>query len=85
MPYPDTFILMVMGGGFLGAGIGVLLWGKKVEKRYYDSLATRRDLREFMERSPQRPGHSSTKIGGLIAIILGIVMLGIGGGLRIWG
>jgi len=85
MAYPDYLILMAMGSGFIGAGIGVFFWGKREEKSYYDSLATRTDLREFLEHSPKHPEHSSLKIGGWITIIIGAVMLGVGGGLRLWG
>lgn len=85
MPYPDSFIIMVMGGAFFVAGIAMLFWGRRREKSYYNSLSTRPDLREFLERSPEHPEHSSVKIGGWVSIIVGLVMLSIGGGLRYWG
>ena len=85
MPYADSFIIMVMGGAFLVAGIAMLFWGRRSEKNYYNSLSNRPDLREFLERSPEHPEHSSIKIGGWVGIIVGLVMLGIGGGLRYWG
>jgi len=85
MSYPDYFIMMVMGGGFIGAGIGVFFRGKRAEKNYYNSLATRTDLREFLEHTPEHPGHTSIKLGGWITIIIGAVLLGIGGGLRFLG
>jgi len=85
MAYPDSFIMMVMGGAFVGTGIGVLFLERKKRKSYYDGLVTRTDLREFFERSPEHPEHSSMKIGGWITVIIGIVMLGLGGGLRLWG
>ena len=85
MPYPESFILMVMGGVFVGVGIGVFFWGRREEKSYYDALSTRTDMREFLERSPEHFEHSSLRLGGWISIIVGVVMLGIGGGLRLWG
>jgi len=85
MPYPDSFIIMVMGGVFLIAGIAVLFWGRRREKGYYNSISTRIDVKEFIQRSPERPEHSSVKVGGWTSIIVGLVMLGIGGGLRYWG
>ena len=81
----DFLIMAVMGGAFIGVGIGVLSWERKKRKNYYDGLVTRTDLREFVERSPEHPEHSSFKIGGWITIIVGIVMLGISGSLRLWG
>jgi len=85
MPYPDSFIIMVMGGVFLVAGIAVLFWGRRREKGYYNSLSTRTDVRRFLQRSPERPEHSSVKIGSWISIIVGLVLLGIGGGFCLWG
>ena len=85
MPYRDTFILMVMGGVFVIIGIALILWSRREEKSYYDALSTRTDMREFLERSPERSEPSSLKIGGWISIIVGLVMLGIGGGFRLWG
>ncbi len=85
MAYSEHVILMAMGGGFIGAGIGVFFTGKRKEKNYYDSLATRTDLREFLEHTPSRPEHVSIKLGGLIAIIIGAVLLGIGGGVQFLG
>ena len=82
---PDTLAMIVMGGAFVGAGIAVLFWARKKRKSYYDGLVTRHDLREFFERSPENPEHSSLKIGGWITVIIGIVMLGISGGLQLWG
>ncbi len=81
----ESFILMIMGGGFISMGIAVFFWGKRAEKRYYDSLVSRPDLREFVEYMPKRPQHVSIKLGGWITIIIGAVLLGIGGGLWLWG
>jgi len=85
MTYPGTLVMIVMGGAFVGAGIGVLFCERKKRKSYYDGLVSRYDLREFFERSPKNPEHSSLRIGGWITIIIGIVMLGIGGSLQLWG
>ncbi len=83
MSYPESFVLMVMGGVFVGVGIGVFFWGKREEKKYYNGLASRTDMKEFLESSPEHPG--ALRIGGWISIIVGLVMLGIGGGLHLWG
>ena len=85
MPYPDSFILMVMGGVFIGVGIGVLFWGRREERSDSDALASRIDMREFLEHSPERSRSAGLRIGGWISIIVGLVMLGVGGGLRLWG
>ena len=85
MPYPDSFILVVMGGVFIGVGIGVLFWGRREERSDSDVLASRTDMREFLEHSPERSRSAALRIGGWISIIVGLVMLGVGGGLRLWG
>lgn len=85
MPYPDSFIIMVMGGVFLVIGVAVFFWGRRRQKDYYNSLSTRIDVKEFIQRAPERPEHSSVKIGGWVSIIVGLVLLGIGGSLRYWG
>jgi len=85
MTYPDTFIMMVMGGAFIGVGIGVLILERKKRKKYYDGLVTSYDLREFIEHTPDNPEHSSMRIGGWVTLAVGIVLLSIGGGLWLGG
>ena len=76
---------MVIGGVFVGVGIGVLFWGRREGGSDSDALATRFDMREFVEYSPESSRSGALRMGGWISIIVGLVMLGIGGGLRLWG
>ncbi len=75
MPQADSFVLMGMGGLFVLLGIAAIIWGKREEKIYYDTLATRPDTREFLERWPRRPQFGALKIGGWIAIAVGVLMI----------
>ena len=76
MLYGDCFILMVVGGVFFILGLVAILWGKHEEKDYFDAIATRTgDLREFVEHWPQRPQPGALKIGGWIAVTIGVIML----------
>ena len=86
MPLHDWFILMGMGGLFILLGLGAIIWGKTEEKSYYNSLSARRpdDVREFLERQPQHPQPVALKIGGWIAIAVGLLMLGVGGISLFW-
>lgn len=84
MPYQDWFILMVMGGSFILLGLGGIFWGRAEEKSYYDSISTRHDVREYLEHLPERPEPGALKIGGWIAIILGLLMLALGGARLLW-
>ena len=84
MPHQDWFILMVMGGLFILLGLGAIFWGRVEEKSYFDSLSTRTDVREYMEHWPQRPEPGALKIGGWIAITLGLLMLALGAAFLFW-
>ena len=58
---------------------------KKEKKNYYDSVATHADVREFLEQRPRRPEPEALKIGGWIAIAVGLLMLAMGGSFWLWG
>ena len=75
MPQNDWLVLMIMGGSFILLGLGAFIWGKKEEKGYYNSLSGRRDTREFLEHWPPHPQFGALKIGGWIAIALGVLMM----------
>ena len=80
MAIRDCLILIGAGGLFLVIGIIMYTWGKREEESYYAELAKRPgDTREFMERWPPRPQPGALKIGGVIAIALGGVLLATGG------
>ncbi len=85
MPRADWFILMGMGGLFILLGLVAIIWGRREEKSYYDSLSTRHDAREFLEHEPERPEPGALKIGGWIAIAVGLVMVAMGGAFWLWG
>ena len=79
----DWLILLIVGGVFLALGLAAFLWGKREEQNYFNSIATRSDdMREFVEHWPQRPQPGALKIGGWIAITIGVIMLVVG--LIIW-
>ena len=79
MLHRDFLIMMSMGGLFVILGLCAVIWGKSEEKGYYDSLATRTDVREFLEHAPERPSLGAFKVGGWIAIAVGLLVLVIGG------
>ena len=85
MPHYDYLILLGMGGLFILLGLAAILWGKQEGKSYYDAIANRSDAREFLEHEPERPEPGALKIGGWIAIGIGLLMIVIGGGFLLWG
>ena len=85
MPERDCFILMGMGGLFVILGIAAIIWGKREGKSYYNSISTRHDVREFLEHEPERPEPGALKIGGWIAMAIGLLMLVMGGAFLLWG
>jgi hypothetical protein len=58
-------------------GIGFAIWGRREEKRYYDSLTTRPDLREFVSHWPPRIEPGALKTGGWIGVVVGLAAGGI--------
>ena len=77
--------LMVLGGLFLVIGMALLIGGRSEEKGYYDALSRQTDVREFMVHEPERPEPGALKVGGWIALVVGLAMLVIGGAFWLWG
>lgn len=84
MPQHSWLVLIGMGSLFILLGLGAIIWGKKEEKDYYDSLSSRPDTREFLDHWPPRPQFGALTIGGWIAIAIGVLMLVMGGAFRLW-
>lgn len=85
MPYGDWFILISMGVLFILLGLAAFIRGKSEEKSYYSSISARHDAREFFEHKPERPEPGALKIGGRIAMAIGLLMLVMGGAFLLWG
>ena len=81
----DWLIPMGIGGLFILLGLVGILWGRREEGNYDYSLSARADLREFMEHWPSRPQPGSFKVGGWIAVAMGLVLLVLGGVLALLG
>jgi hypothetical protein len=84
MPWFDWYILVGLGGFFILLGLLGIFWGRHEEKSYYDAIATRPDVREFVEHLPWRPEPQALKVGGRIAIAVGVVLLLMGGAYWLW-
>ena len=75
MPEGKWFVLVIVGGVFLILGIIGILWGIREEKRIFEALSKKPDLREFSLRHVESPQPGALKIGGWIAIALGVLMV----------
>ena len=67
--------MFIMGGFFILLSLGFLVWGRKEAADYEAGLASRYDLREFLEHTPERPEPGALKIGGFIGLALGLALI----------
>jgi uncharacterized membrane protein len=70
--------VLYMGIFFILLGIISFLWSRREQTRYYDSISTRTDIKEFLTREPQRSWLSAWRIGGKLCLIIGIVLVIVG-------
>ena len=84
MPLASYDAILVLGGFFLLLGIIFVLWNKREKKSYYNSiLLTQRDIKESLTHEPERPWLHAWQVGGKISFVIGIVLLIIGGIVRL--
>ena len=75
MPQGDWFILLIVGGVLIILGITGIIWGIIEEKRIFEALSKLHDLREFSLEHIESPQPGALKIGGWIAVGLGLVLV----------
>ena len=78
-------IILVLGGCFLLLGIIFILWNKREKNKYCNSiLLTRRDIKETITHEHERFWLQAWQIGGRISLVVGIVLLIIGGIMKVF-
>jgi hypothetical protein len=85
MSSKDLLIMSIIGGIFIILGIIAIIWGRKETGSWYSSISHRIDVREFLDRAPIRPEPVALKIGGVISLAVGVILLLIVLGLHLWG
>ncbi len=78
MPDSSWYVLVIVGGVFVVLGIGGLVWGWYEEKRLFEELAAKPDLREFSLKHIDSPQPGALKIGGWIAVAVGVITAAVG-------
>ena len=78
MSQGDVTALLVIGGIFILLGVAVIIWDRVEKKGYFSTISHHRDIREYLDAWPPRPQFGALKIGGWIAIIIGVAMLALG-------
>ena len=74
----DGWIVTGLGLFFVVLGVLVFIWGRRELIAYYEAITRRQDMREFLEHSPLRPEPEALKIGGVITIAVGVVLIVMG-------
>lgn len=78
----DWLILVIAGGAFVILGLTGIIWGIVEERRIFDDLAHKPDLRAFTLAQIEGPQPDALRIGGWIALVLGLI--GLIAGLVLW-
>jgi len=81
----EWLMLIGAGGLFILLGLGAIMWSKGEKRSYYEAISHHLDVREYLEHQPERPEPRALKIGGWIAITIGIILAVVGGALWLWG
>lgn len=74
----DWTISVIAGGAFVIRGLIGIIWGAVEEKRIFDNLSHKPDLRRFAVAQSEGPQPDALKIGGWIVLVLGLIGLIIG-------
>ena len=85
MFFTDYGAMMIIGGVFLIIGIVVLILGSREEKDYFRNISNRTDVRQYLEYKPDSIQSWGLKVGGVIALVIGLVLLVMGLIFWLWG
>jgi hypothetical protein len=78
MQQGEWYILVIVGAIFVILGAAGIFWGIREEKRIFEALASKYDLREFSLKHVESPQPGALKTGGWIAIAVGVIVIVVG-------
>ncbi len=84
MPRSDWWVYMMLGGVFILLGIVGMFWAHREEERYDSILSRRPDVREYLDHWPPRVEFGAIRVGGWVAIAVGVVLMGLGSAFLLW-
>jgi len=76
MPFAAWQAILGLGLFFVLMGIAFVSWNRQEARTYYTSLASRKDVKEFITHEPKRPWLGAWGIGGKISLVIGGMLLG---------
>ena len=79
MPLAAYKAIFGLGIFFIIFGITAIFFSRREEGKYYNSVLTQRDIKEYISHEPKRPWLKAWQIGGKISLILGIPLAITGG------
>jgi len=71
--------ILWLGVFFTLFGIASIFFNRREREKYYDSILTRKDIKEYITHEPEQPWLSAWQIGGRISLILGVLLMIAGG------
>ncbi|NLL90601.1 MAG: DUF3185 family protein [Dehalococcoidales bacterium] len=70
--------LMIIGAVFLLVGIILLILGNREEKDYCRTVSNQTDVRKYLEHRSDSIQAWGFKVGGIIAVVIGLFLLVMG-------
>jgi len=71
--------ILGLGIFFILFGVASMLFSRREEKKYNNSILTQRDIKELITREPEQPWLRGWEIGGKISLIVGVPLAITGG------
>jgi hypothetical protein len=71
----EFWVLIIIGAVFLLIGIGILILSRREDKEYTDAISSHVDVRRYIEHTSDSHQSFGLKVGGIIAVVIGLILL----------